>query len=198
MDPRRVVPANIVYQLAAVLIPVLLAWVILAWVMPKRIMGPLYHLLMPVQPLPAMLSDVVVEPGDITLAEGDPLTVKVVVNPGSASDRDKPVKRATITIRDASGQPAVQELSRLAPRAFQYDWKEVTRSFRYMVSTDGGDSSWYTATVNPRPSVQQLEIRYDYPSYTALQPRTDTNKDDGAIDGLAGTKVTVTIFTGGS
>ena len=96
---------------------------------------------------------------------------------------------------DPAGQSTLQSLARLGPRDFQFGQENLQKGFRYHVGTEAGESQTYAVTVLPRPSVDQVEVRYEYPKYTGLEPKVDRNKDDGAIDGLAGTNVTVTIHT---
>ena len=57
-----------------------------------------------------------------------------------------------------------------------------------------GDSAWFTATVLPRPAIDRLDLRYDYPAYTGLEPKASTSAD-GAIKALQGTDVTLTVHT---
>ena len=118
------------------------------------------------------------------------------VNPRSASDADKPVKRgASLVTSDASGQTNTQALGRIEknPRQFGLAIDNMQKGFRYQVSADGGESSWYTATVHPRPTIESLAVHYDYPAYMHLDPKVESNRADGAIDVWAGTKVTMTL-----
>src|SRR3954447_25979616 len=189
VNPERLIPADAVIKLSLLLLPVLGAWLALTLLMPHRILKPVFHLLMPWQSLPAALSDIAVQPGDVTLAQGDALRIAVHANPRSAADRERPVQQAVITMVDPAGQSTLQSLARLGPRDFQFAQENLQRGFRYHVGTEAGESQTYTVTVLPRPSVDQVEVRYEYPKYTGLEPKVDRNKDDGAIDGLAGTNV---------
>ena len=96
-----------------------------------------------------------------------------------------------------SGQTVGRTLEEAGLRQFTTKLDNVQNGFKYMVSTDKGDSPWYTITVNPRPAIASLDIKYDYPTYTAMPSRTELNRD-GTVEALIGTKITLTVHaTGG-
>lgn len=47
---------------------------------------------------------------------------------------------------------------------------------------------------HPRPRITGIDVRYDPPSYTGLPSRTESGAD-GAVEGLVGTRVTLTVHT---
>jgi len=192
--PEKLIPAGAVGRMALLLIPLLAVWLFLAFYLPpSRFLRPLFNLLMPWQETPAFLSDIVVTPGDFTVAQGDPIEISVRVNPRDQEDKNRKINRAVIEMKDLiTGQVSNVALGRVGPRDFKFA-QPASRSFSYRVSTDGGDSTTYTATVHPVPAVESIAVRYDYPAYTQLPSRVDVNKDDGAIDALQGTKVTLTV-----
>ena len=85
-------------------------------------------------------------------------------------------------------------MTRTGPRDFlQFPWKTCKRASNTRVGTDEGDSPDYTIVVNPRPSVEQLDLRYDYPAYTGLDAKLDANSETGNIDAIQNTKVTIIV-----
>src|SRR5262249_23693392 len=55
-----------------------------------------------------------------------------------------------------------------------------------------GESPEYTVTVQTRPAVADMELTYNYPAYTGLQPHTDHSRE-GVIEALVGTKVHIVL-----
>jgi hypothetical protein len=194
VKPEAILPSAAVRKLALWLIPLALLWLTLSVVAPRALFAGLYRVLLPWRDhLPALLADVVVTPGDVTLAEGDALEVKATVNVRSGPDR--PAARALLLTRDAGADRTLsRDLPATATRSgeFNASLPDVHQSFSYSVSTDRGDSPWFTATVLPRPAVAQLDVRYDYPAYTGMDRREQLNSD-GAIKAIQGTEVTLTI-----
>jgi hypothetical protein len=194
VDPRAVVPTDKVKRLGMLLVPLLLLWVAMVWFMPReKMLLPMYHLLMPWKTAPAVLSHVEVDPGDKTLAQGDNLEVRVHVNADSVADRDRKIEHAALTMTEAKGHPVVQEMTRTGPRDFYLAMENLQKGFQYHVGTDEGDSPDFTIVVNPRPAVEQLDLRYDYPAYTGLEAKLDTNSETGNIDAIQNTKVTIVV-----
>jgi hypothetical protein len=192
VNPEAILPAAAVKKLARWLIPVALVWIVFAVLTPRPLFAGLYRVLMPWRDhLPAVLTDIAVTPGDVTLAEGDALEVSATVNQRSGPDRTP--GRALLLTRDAGADhPLSRDLLSVAPRQFKASLPDLRQSFSYSVSTDQGDSPWFTATVLPRPAVAQLDLRYDYPAYTGVDRREQLNSD-GAIRALQGTDVTLTV-----
>jgi hypothetical protein len=190
--PDAVLPADEIKRLALWLIPVVLLWLAFSVATPRALFAGLYRVLMPWRDhLPALLADVVVTPGDVTLAEGDALEVKATVNVRSGPDRE--AARALLLTRDAGTDRTLsRDLPATAPHQFNASLPDVRQSFAYRVSTDRGDSPWFTATVLPRPAVAQLDLRLEYPAYTGMDRREQLN-GDGAIKALQGTEVTLTV-----
>jgi hypothetical protein len=105
--PERIVPTKNLSRLALLLIPLLAAWVLAAFFLPpSRFLRPLFSLMMPWQETPTFLSDLIVQPGNLTIGQGERLEVAVRVNPLIQTDKDAKVGRAAIEVRDLAGGPA--------------------------------------------------------------------------------------------
>lgn len=191
VNAAALVPAKPVLQRwSAALAPVLIIWLTLGALWPRPVLRGLYLTFMPWKPAaPAMLSDVVVTPGDVTVPAGDPVAFTARVNTG---DDSGDVARATLTARYASGQVREFVLNRTGPREFALTMEGVREAFEYRVRTDRGDSPSYRVSVLPRPAISSLDVHYDYPSYTGLAA-VNHKGADGAVAGVVGTHATLTL-----
>jgi hypothetical protein len=193
--PHQVVPADAVRRWAILLAPLLILWLALTILLPRPMLGGLYRALMPWRAdLPALLTRIAVTPGDVTLAEGDALEIRATLNDGSMTEKQSPAALLLTKPLYATGndRPLARDLQRLAPREFRATLDDLRQSLRYQVSTDRGESPWYTATVLPRPAVVSLDVRYEYPPYTGMDARNVLNSD-GTLRALQGTDVTLTL-----
>ncbi len=201
-DAAAVKPADVVsnkglIRWAIILAPVVLAWLILTILKPLPIEAGLYRMLTPWRlALPQALSQIAVLPGDATIAQGDDLVITAKISAEVAKSNEE-IGKATMVSKFPSGQTVGHSLEEAGLRQFSTKLDNVQAGFKYMVSTDKGDSPWYTITVNPRPAISGLDLKYDYPSYTGMAPRTELNRD-GTVEALVGTKITLTVHaTGG-
>ena len=80
------------------------------------------------------------------------------------------------------------------PREFAAKLTDLQEGFKYRVQTPVADSTWYTVTVNPRPSITGLDVKYVYPSYTGMESATVAG-GDGTIEAIVGTRVTLTVHS---
>ena len=193
--PERIIPHDPIVRWALAFVPVLLAWllVVLVPATTRTALTGLYRLLMPWRnTLPLVLTDVVLKPGDITLTQGDSLDITAHVTFRSGGERD--TRHAMLVRLFDNGQKLTEQMEQAGSHDYRSRVDEVQQSFKYMVSADAGESSWFTATVHPRPAITGIDVRYDFPAYTGLAARTDSGLD-GAIDALVGTRVTLTIHT---
>ena len=67
VNPQKLIPGKVVMRLGILLLPLLIAWVVMMLLMPQRMLGSLFHLVIPWKGLPPVLCDVVVQPGDVVL-----------------------------------------------------------------------------------------------------------------------------------
>ena len=127
-----------------------------------------------------------VQPGNLRMAAGKPLTIKARVHAdGSELARSRP----TLTVK-AGGESRVVEMMAAAD-GFAFHFESVDRTFEYTVSAGRVASPAYTVTALFPPRVQRIDIQYQYPSFSGLSPRTE--EDGGDIYAPAGTRVRLAI-----
>ncbi|NQT51406.1 DUF4175 family protein, partial [bacterium] len=135
--------------------------------------------------------DLTVEPGDVVLAEGQRLEVQVAVPRRS-------VRRARLLVVGADGKDTSQRMALLNPgaddRRFALTTAPATQDFDYRVQAGDALSAFFHVEVVPRPAVEQIDLRYEPPSYTRRPPET-LQATDGNIRALRGTVVTLTART---
>lgn len=190
-----VVPYSSITRWTIYFLPVLAIWAALMFnphTAGKLLRG-LFSVLTPWQAVPESLADISVKPGDQTLAEGDPLSIVATVN----VDEGKPARSATLVRTFATGQSISQSLEQVAARQFRLNLDGLAQSFKYKVVSDRGESQTYTVTVNPRPAIARLDVHYEFPAYTHLEPRNFT-ASDGNVEAVVATKVTLSLHTTGS
>jgi hypothetical protein len=130
---------------------------------------------------------IAVEPGNARVVAGQPLTVRVRVA-GVPNGFDA---RPTISI--TTGSSARRQAMAANGDRFELRMNAVTASFRYEVSAAGVHSPGFEVTVLHRPSLQQIDVAYQYPSYTGMPPRNE--EDSGDIYAPAGTRVTLRVHS---
>jgi hypothetical protein len=131
---------------------------------------------------------ITVEPGDARVAAGSPLRIRARVRvaggelanaaPALAVSADG--ERRSVAMSPASG-------------GFEYAFESIDRSFRYSVVSGSARSAEYAVTALFPPKVRAIELRYEYPDFSGLPPRTDSNGGD--VYGPAGTRVRVRVHT---
>lgn len=137
----------------------------------------------------AWADTLVVEPGHLRVAKGSPVTVKMSV------DHHR-LRRAEIRRRAPDGTESVERMSLLPDaangrRAFAITFPEVNESFEYRIRAGSAVSEYFTIEAVPRPAVEALTLRYEFPSYTKREP-VEAVSETGEIAELANTVVTVT------
>jgi hypothetical protein len=173
-------------SLAAVLGALLLVW-------PTKTPRLLLRAVAPHLNLPNVRAeDLTVVPGDAVVARGESLRV-------TASVDEPAVRSAQVRIPAPDGTEAAVPMARVfdpqarAPR-FRFSFPAAQESFRYRIHAGDALSRYYSVKVVPFPAVTGLDLRYDYPGYTGLEPRVEQDAA-GDIAAVAGTTVTVTART---
>ena len=76
---------------------------------------------------------------------------------------------------------------------FEFAFESVDRTFRYRVAAGAAASPEYTVTALHAPRVRRIDLRYEYPPFTGLQAREET--DGGDVYTPEGTRVRVRVHT---
>jgi hypothetical protein len=192
--PEQIVRTDRVVRWSMLLIPVLLAWLVLVSLpgTTKTAMGGLYRVLMPWKgALPTLLTEVVVQPGDVTLVQGDAMDITARVS-FEANRRD--AGHAVLVRQFENGQKLTDDMETAAPGDYRIHFDDLQQGFKYKVVTDQGDSSLFSATVHPRPQIESIDVRCDYPAYTGLSATVVSGRE-GNVEAVVGTRVTFTVHT---
>lgn len=192
--PEQVVRSDRVIRWSILLIPVLFAWLVVVSLpgTTKTAMGGLFRVLMPWKAtLPTLLTQVVVQPGDVTLVQGDPIDITARVS----FETDRNASGHAVLVRQfENGQKLTDDMDAAGVGDYRIHFDDLEQSFKYKVITDQGDSPIYSATVHPRPQIESIEVRCDYPAYTGLSATTVSGRD-GNVEAIVGTRVTLTVRT---
>ncbi len=168
------------------LIAILLAiWPNQAWTLLTRAVAPFLDI------GNAYAETMTIEPGDIRIAKGDPVTISMTIEA-------KRLNRAEVRRRMPDGTESVERMTLMGEdedgkKRFSLTFPSVEESFEYRVRAGSAVSEFYEVEAVPPPSVDQLTIRYDYPEYTGLDS-TEAITETGEIRALANTSVTVTAL----
>lgn len=124
---------------------------------------------------------IAVQPGDVRVARGSPLVIGVRVRPVPRS------VQAVVTWEDG----LVERLHLSGEgEAFALDFPAVTRSFRYHIRADDGESPEAVVTVVDPPELAGLHVAVTPPAYTGLPTREHAGGD---VDMVAGSRVTIRV-----
>jgi hypothetical protein len=137
---------------------------------------------------PASIS-VHVRSGDMRIAAGRPVTISATV-----AGRYGTLTRVapSVTLEAAPGQITTVPMVR-AGDVYELRINALERSFTYRVGAGPAVSRAYAVTALHPSHVQRIELHYDYPSFTGLKPRAET--DGGDVYGPAGTRVRLVVHT---
>ena len=76
---------------------------------------------------------------------------------------------------------------------FAYEHLNLLSDFRYYLLIDGRKSEMYTVRVFAPPVLVNVDVDYQYPTYTGFQPITQYN--NGNLEGVDGTFATIRLLT---
>lgn len=136
----------------------------------------------------AYADSLVVDPGNIRVAKGQPVTIQVSV-------KHKRLKRAEIRKQMPDGSETVERMSLIAEepdgtKRFSLTFPGVNENFHYRVRAGSALSEFYDVkAINP-PIVEGLSIHYHFPEYTGL-PDRESSSETGEIRAVAHTQATV-------
>ncbi len=130
--------------------------------------------------------EITIEPGDVRIARGGDLLVKVRTG-GS---------RPSGVLVGYSGGPG-EGVAAMEPGpdgVWVWRFTAVTGEFTYRALAGGVSSPWYRVRVADVPVAGNFELRYTFPAYSGLAARSVT--DSAEIEALKGTSVEITFSTG--
>jgi hypothetical protein len=140
--------------------------------------------------------ELIVEPGDARVRAGEPLEIRARLRGAPALlaretpvvlfGRGEAVRRVPMRAVPGTGAPGANDASGHALAV-----APVERSFVYSVAAAGVRSRDYTVTALRPPRVARIDLRYEYPAYAGLAPRTEV--DGGDIYAPAGTRVRLRV-----
>ena len=129
----------------------------------------------------------VVSPGDVEVDQGD--TVPVV-----ATLRSEGWDDVFLVHQDRSGEWVRQPMiPGKDPRAHLAELADIQQDVQYYVESGRYRTDPFTISVYLFPEVAQIDATYESPDYANLP--VQTQEDEGDIEGLKGSRVTVTVHT---
>lgn len=166
-----------------VILLLLMIWPTQSWTLLARALAPFLDI------GNAYADTLVVDPGNVRVAKGEPVTIQVSV-------KHKRLNRAEIRRRLPDGTESVERMALIAEepdgtKRFSLTFPAVEENFDYRVRAGAALSQYYdVVTVDP-PGVESLTVHYDFPEYTGL-PDTEAVTETGEIRAVAHTRVSVT------
>lgn len=168
---------------------VVLVWVVAALSLTEAVQGALGRYRHPLasfaRPADTFLH---IEPGDCRTIKGQDVAVRIALQgiiPNSVQIASKPDYRKVW--REA-------QLATDGRDTLTYVFRNPMSSLDYTVTAGDAQSPLFRLTVIDRPVVTQLQQRYEFPAYTRLEPRTETERA-GDISALRGTRVSFEIVS---
>ncbi len=128
-----------------------------------------------------------ISPGNTEVDQGDAVSIVATLRDGRRED-------VTIVYQEA-GSEWMHEL--MTPgregHSFLAELLDIQRNITYYVEAGRHRSEPFVVSVYEFPEVQQIDITYEGPPYANLPMRTE--EDEGDIEGLRGSRVTVNVRT---
>ena len=131
---------------------------------------------------------VAVAPGNVRIPVGQPLRIVARLGTGGRA-----FSHVTPELAMASGGRVLTMPMERAADGFEVRIRSVDGSFAYRVRAGGALSDSYAVTALVPPHVQRIDVHYDYPAFTRLAPRDET--DGGDIYAPSGTRVRLRVRT---
>ena len=131
-----------------------------------------------------------IEPGDARVVAGE--SMAIVARLGGtigAPSRTPP----SVMLTDVDGQTHTVDMDAADGDEYRAVMPPVTDDFTYHVSAATLMSDEYSVTALFPPGVDRIDVAYQYPPFTQLPPRVET--DGGDVYAPAGTQVTLTVRT---
>jgi hypothetical protein len=128
-----------------------------------------------------------VTPGSIRLKPGEPLVIRARTTSAAGIVPD-------LVLSNGTARDEKISMSRSQEGGFAHRFDVVPASFRYRVTVAGRTSPTYEVTLLTPPRLERIDLHYEFPAYTRLEPRDE--EDGGDIYAPAGSKVTLRVHTG--
>lgn len=128
----------------------------------------------------------VVEPGDVTLARGEDLTVKAYgLRPGRGRDLE-------IFYRAEGQSWESAPMDRADGSDYSFTFQSLSQPLEYFVSDDQAKSQVYSIRLVERPELASLRVQLIHPAYTGLGTVVG-REGQGEIEALSGTFAKVVV-----
>ena len=129
---------------------------------------------------------IAVVPGDLEIVKGEDAVLSIHFS-------GKRPRSATVLKREVEAAPWRPERIIVdGADSLTYTFKEVKRTFFYQVRAGDGYTRHHRIKVIDPPAIRRLRLKYRYPAYSDLSPRTE--EENGDIAGLPGTTVDFEII----
>ena len=125
-----------------------------------------------------------VEPGDVRLRPGTPLTIRVRAEASTGSLVPDLEARMGDAVRRAPMTPE-------GGARFSVTFGSVPASFTYRATLAGRHSPDYRVVLLEPPGIAGIDLTYEFPAFTRMAARTET--DSGDVYAPAGTRVRVVV-----
>ena len=130
-----------------------------------------------------------IEPGDVEIEKGE--SQEIIV-----SMRDEIEGEVMLHYKVGNGEWLKESMNKGFGRPlFLYEFIGVQEPLQYFVVHDEMQSETFSVSLYEFPAVSQIHLRYDYPAYTGVPERVESNTGD--IRGLRGSQVGITVTTSG-
>ena len=181
-DLRKVTPLNPLKKLAIFAAATVLGLLLYAALFPDHFNNAFKRYTRPNSYIPPITRTLLtVTPGDITVVEGDTVAIKAEVGGDIPSDARVYTGKTT-------------HVMRFVGSAFVQEFQNVESSFNYTVQAGDAQSDEYKVTVLKRCKIEKLALKYEFPDYLKMPPRTD-DPSSGAVSVVEGTHVSVSLKT---
>ena len=131
-----------------------------------------------------------IQPGTVEIEKGESQEIIVDL-------RDRTETDVLLHYKELGGEWQKVAMNKgMGSSAYLYEFINVQQPLEYFILHDQVESEKFELTLYEFPAVEQIHLRYSYPEYTGVPPRTESNTGD--IRGLKGSTVSLTINTTGT
>lgn len=167
----------------AIILLLLAIWPTQSWTLLARALAPFLDI------GNAYADTLVIDPGNVRVAKGEPVTIQVSV-------KHKRLNRAEIRRLLPDGTESVERMALIAEepdgtKRFSLTFPSVEEDFDYRVRAGAALSQYYDVVTVEPPVIESLTVRYDFPDYTGLSDEEAVTAT-GEIRAVAHTRVSVT------